>query len=71
MRILKPSKTITVEFTEEEATILCALVGGTAWNFDTQAGQTLYDFFTCVDGALPDREASFADYFEGEVRMKP
>ncbi len=70
MRVVQPHKIVTVEFTEEEATVLCALVGGIPWNFDTHAGRILRDFYDGLDGALPDRTDSFVDFFEGEVRVK-
>lgn len=63
------SKTITLKLSEREATILCALIGGVAFDFDTEAGDILNDFFFALSGALPDRKESFTDFFEGEVRI--
>lgn len=65
------SKKITLKLSEREATILCALVGGVAFNFDTEAGDVLNNFFFSLSGNLPDRRESFTDFFEGEVLVKP
>lgn len=68
MKVLQPSKSIVVRFTEEEATVLCALAGGIPFNFDTKAGNVLRDLFNALNDNLPNRKESFVDFFEGEVR---
>lgn len=70
MKALKPAKSIVLKMTEEEATVLCALVGGIPWNFDTDVGSVIREFFECLNAELPNRKESFVDFFEGEVRVK-
>lgn len=70
MKVVSPPKTITVELTEEEATIICALVGGLKYRFDTKAGNVVHELFDALDNNLPDRTESFNDFFEGEVRIR-
>lgn len=70
MKVLQPTKSIVVKLTEEEATVLCALVGGIPFNFDTKAGHIVRDFFEVLDKNLPGRMESFVDFFEGQVTVK-
>jgi len=70
VRIVEPPRSITIELTEREATVLCALAGGIVWHFDTEAGNVLRDFHAALNKELPNREESFSDFFEGDVRVK-
>lgn len=70
MKVIQPPRTITVELTEKEATVLCALVGGIPFNFDTEAGTVIHAFYNILDSNLVGREESFVDYFEGKVTIK-
>jgi hypothetical protein len=71
MKVIKPPRpiTIAIEFTEEEATILCALVGGITLSF-SPAGNVVRDLFDSLNDNLPDRTKSFSDFFEGKVEAK-
>jgi hypothetical protein len=61
------TRSILLELSEREATILCALVGGVSWNLDNEAGEFLQETFSQLDGLLPERSESFCDFFTGDV----
>lgn len=65
---VKRSCTVTLELDEREAEILCALVGGVLFSFDTEVGKVVYEIFNGLDDVLTDRNTSFSDFFEGNVR---
>lgn len=64
----KTQRTINIELNEEEATILCALLGGAKAAFKTKAGAVTYSLFSSLSDLLPNRDETFSDFFEGEVR---
>lgn len=66
----KPKRVITLELDEDEATILCSLAGGIPWDVDTAAGKVVYEFFCELDNQLPERSATFSDFFKGETTCK-
>lgn len=71
-RVDKPAPiTITVEFTETEAEIICALVGGVrSYSFGSKATDATLALFDILNKTLPDRSTSFSDFFEGDVKVK-
>jgi hypothetical protein len=71
VRVLKPKKLI-VELSEEEATVLCALVGGVSSSYvhETKTGRVIREVFDCLNTSLHNRNTTFSDYFEGEVEVK-
>lgn len=66
----KPKRVITLELDEDEATILCSLAGGIPWDVDTTAGKVLREFFYELNDQLPEREASFSNFFQGDTKCK-
>lgn len=74
MRVVEQPKTITVELTEEEATILCALTGAVHSDFSSRPGVILQTLFNALSDNLPDREETFSDFFtvggDGAIRVK-
>lgn len=64
----KRTCTVTLEMSEEEAEILCALLGGLDVSLDTQQGNTLYEAFRTLDGQLPNRNVSFSSFFTGRLQ---
>lgn len=69
MKVLQP-KSVVIKFTEEEATVLCALVGGIASHFDAPAARTVRALYNLLNAELPNRTKSFGDLFEGSVEAK-
>lgn len=72
-RVDKPAPiTVTVEFTETEAEILCALVGGVVTSFfdASPAAATANALFEILNAATPNRKVTFSDHFDGDVRVK-
>lgn len=60
--------TLHVELAEDEAEVLCALLGGVEYTDDSK--RFLQDLFFQLRDALPERQQAFSDLFEGEVRAK-
>jgi hypothetical protein len=61
MRVTRyqPPAVVTVEMTESDAEIVCALIGGIR-----HPSAALIELFAYLDAALPDRDCSFSDLFE-------
>lgn len=60
-----PPKVVVLEMSEEEAEVLCALVGGvSAQSRETSIAYALFDELA---ECLPDRSCSFSDYFEARM----
>lgn len=69
----KVKREIRLTMTEQEAEVLCALLGGTAKykrKDESRAERVLQSCFLCLNEVLPDRITSFSDFFEGELRCK-
>lgn len=64
MKVTCPPRTIALELTEEEATVLCALTGGVLWNIDSPAGRIVHELWSSLDKLLPNRTQAFSDLFE-------
>lgn len=62
-----PRPTFTLQMTEDEAEILCSLIGGVR---DLDKVSFLWELFCDLDPELKDRSVSFSDYFEGDVRVR-
>lgn len=68
---LKPRVTISLELTEEEAVVLCALAGGVGvYGKDHRIASTIKKLYYGLDGVLAGRTHSFSDFFEGKVSVK-
>lgn len=63
---------ITLELSEEEATVLCALTGavGNVLGNSNLVAAVVSDCFEALDKCLPDRTETFTDFFQGNVKVK-
>jgi hypothetical protein len=63
---IQPPATIKIEIDEGTAEKICALLGVVAGDKDVQLRTLYYG----LDGALPNRECTFSDFFTGMARCK-
>ncbi len=66
----KIDRFVRIEVTEQEAEILCCLLGGIAFHDPSAAAGLCRELFEALDPLLPERTETFDDYFTGKVLVR-